>query len=82
VLSATLYDLIPLRFQSAYFHSPEFERWYRSRLDWLRKADLLLAISESSRRDAIELLGIDPERIVTVYGGIAEHFVPPVDRHR
>ena len=82
VLSATLYDLIPLRFPEAYFQSPEFERWYHARLDWLRKADLLLAISESSRRDAIDLLGIDPDRIVTVYGGIGQHFTPPCDRQQ
>ena len=80
VLSATLFDLIPLLFQDQYFQSPEFKQWYYSRLDWLRNADLLLAISESSRHDAIELLGIDPQRIVTVHGGVGEQFVPAQDR--
>jgi glycosyltransferase involved in cell wall biosynthesis len=76
VMSATLYDLIPLVFQEHYFQSSEFARWYHSRLDWLRQADLLLAISESSRRDAIDLLGLSPDRIVTVHGGIGPQFVP------
>ncbi|MGY4830588.1 glycosyltransferase [Sphaerotilaceae bacterium SBD11-9] len=80
VLSATLYDLIPLLFQDHYFQDADFARWYHSRLDWLRQADLLLAISESSRKDAINLLGIDPSRIVTVHGGIGKQFVPAMDR--
>lgn len=80
VVSATLYDLIPLLFQDHYFQNPQFRRWYYARLAWLRKADILLAISESSRQDAIRLLGIEPSRIVTVHGGISDHFRPPVDR--
>lgn len=80
IVSATLYDLIPLLFQDHYFQNPQFRRWYYARLAWMRKADLLLAISESSRQDAIRLLGIEPWRIVTVHGGISDHFRPPVDR--
>ena len=76
VYSATLYDLIPLRFQEHYFQNLQFKRWYLSRLQWIRRADCLLAISEASRRDAIELLGIAPERIVTIYGGVGAHFQP------
>ncbi|MCC9595491.1 MULTISPECIES: glycosyltransferase [unclassified Rubrivivax] len=79
VVSATLYDLIPLLFQDHYFQSDEFARWYHARLDWLRQADLLLAISESSRQDAIDLLGIEPRRIVTIHGGIGPQFVPAAD---
>lgn len=80
VVSTTLYDLIPLIFQDHYFQNPQFRRWYYARLAWFRKADLLLAISESSRQDAIRLLGIEPGRIVTVHGGISDHFRPPIDR--
>ena len=74
VLSATLYDLIPYRFPEVYFADENFSRWYAQRVRWLRNADLLLAISESSRTDAIELLDLDPSRIVTIYGGVAEQF--------
>ncbi len=78
--SATLYDLIPLRFQSHYFQNPYFKKWYLSRLNWLRQADILLAISESTRQDAIDLLNIEPSRIVTIHGGVGAHFKPPNDR--
>src|SRR5262245_33422183 len=77
VYSATLYDLIPLVFQAQYFQDEVFRKWYLARVEWLKKADLLLAISESSRRDAIELLGIQPWRIVTIHGGVSPRFRPP-----
>ena len=80
IYSATLYDLIPLRFKDFYFQSLDFRKWYMSRMQWLRSADLLFAISESSRQDAINLLGIDGDKIVTVYGGIGEHFAPALNR--
>ena len=80
IFSATLYDLIPLRFQQHYFNIPELRPWYHSRMGWLRQADLLLAISESSRQDAIDLLGIEAWRVVTIHGGISAHFRPPQDR--
>jgi glycosyltransferase involved in cell wall biosynthesis len=79
VISATLFDLIPLLFQEHYFQDVRFKRWYFSRIAWLRQADLLLSISESSRQDAIQLLGIEPWRISTVHGGVAEYFCPPQD---
>lgn len=75
---ATLYDLIPL-------HDPEYlgharaRDWYMNRLNVLRRCDLLLAISEWVRTDAIERLGIDPGRIVTVGAGVAEKFRPRPD---
>jgi len=80
VLSATLYDLIPMRFPEYYFQSNEFKRWYFHRLSFYHQADLLLAISESSRQDAIELLNIAPEKIITILGGVSEHFKPVADR--
>lgn len=79
IMSATLYDLIPLLFQDHYFQDEGFRKWYMAKTTWLRQADLLLSISESSRQDAIELLGIEPWRIVTIHGGISSHFVPPHD---
>lgn len=76
--SATLYDLIPLRFPDHYFADAVFKRWYLQRIGMLRACDHLLAISETSRNDAIELLGIAPSRITTIHGGVDERFAPTV----
>lgn len=45
----------------------------------LRNAAGLIAVSECTRRDAIELLGIPPERIRTIYNGVADAYfeAPP-----
>jgi len=39
-----------------------------------RRADGLVAVSESTRRDAIRILGLAPERIEVVYPGVPEPF--------
>ena len=72
--SATLYDLIPLRFPDYYLADPIYKQWYFEKLETLRECDHLLAISGSTRTDAIDLLGIDPERITTIWGGVEKGF--------
>jgi len=71
---ATFYDLIPLVFAEKYLNNQEYRKWYYSCLDRAKSCDLLLSISEATRQDAIRLLHIDPERIVTIGGGIDSRF--------
>ncbi len=44
----------------------------------LRRADGVIAVSENTRRDAIRLLGIAPDRIQTIHSGIAETYFDAV----
>lgn len=74
VRSATLYDLIPLRFPEHYLADPNFSRWYLRCIGVARTCDHLLAISESTRQDAIELLGIEPSRVTTIWGDAGAQF--------
>jgi glycosyltransferase involved in cell wall biosynthesis len=74
---ATVYDLIPLRFPGQYFPSVGHAERYRARAEWLAASDLLLAISDYARRESQELLGIDPERVVTIGTGVSPYFSPP-----
>jgi len=78
VICATLYDLIPLVMADTYLADPAKDRSYRSYLERLRACDLILAISESTRRDAIGLLRIDDERVVTIGADASEVFRPVV----
>ncbi|MEO8506734.1 MAG: glycosyltransferase [Betaproteobacteria bacterium] len=71
VLSATAYDLIPLIFSDIYLAERATREWYHSRIARLRRCDVLLAISESTRSDVVERLGIAPECVVNV-GGAAD----------
>jgi alpha-1,3-rhamnosyl/mannosyltransferase len=43
----------------------------------LRRADRLIAVSESTKNDAVRVLGLRPERIAVIHSGIAEPFFDP-----
>jgi glycosyltransferase involved in cell wall biosynthesis len=73
--AVTLYDLIPLLNSERYLPDPLIRRFYFRRLQSLKRADLLLAISESSRQEAIGTLQISPERITTITPGLSESFL-------
>ncbi|MFC4525308.1 glycosyltransferase family 4 protein [Dyella halodurans] len=73
---ATLYDLIPLHDPTTYLSNAHARDWYMRRLEVLKRCDLLLAISEWVRNDAIVRLGIDPERIVAIGAGVDARFAP------
>jgi glycosyltransferase involved in cell wall biosynthesis len=77
--SVTLYDLIPLMHPDLYLErDPRMAEWYREKLEHLRRAELLLAISDSSRREAIAELGLPEGRVVAV-GTAADPRFRPVD---
>ena len=67
----TCHDLIPLRFPEQYLGWQDGGRWMGHRIQErrYRSADLVVAISEATRRDVIDLAGVRPERVVTVLNG-------------
>lgn len=65
-MASVLYDLIPFLFQETYLKTPNVSSWFYGHLQHLRTHDLLLAISEASRRDALELLALPKSRVATV----------------
>jgi glycosyltransferase involved in cell wall biosynthesis len=71
-----LFDLIPLIQRETYLVNPVVEGWYESKLDSLRRANLLLAISDSSRREAVDYLGVESGSCVNISTAADSHFVP------
>ena len=61
-----LYDLIPLIHRGTYLQNPAMERWYLEKIDHLRRADLLLSISESSGKEAVQHLGWGATAVVPI----------------
>ncbi|MCG5496579.1 glycosyltransferase [Ectothiorhodospira variabilis] len=78
ITSATLYDLIPLVESDRYLTDPVIAEHYHRKLEELRRAGLLLAISEHSRQEGIEHLHLDPSRVVNIAAGVDERFTPRV----
>ena len=71
----TIYDLSFLRYPEAF---RPFNRWYLSRFtaNTVKRAKMIITISDSTRRDVINLLGVAPERVCTVYCGADHSFKP------
>jgi glycosyltransferase involved in cell wall biosynthesis len=74
--AVTLYDLIPLLRPDSYLQEPARERHYLRHAQSLKRADLLLAISASSAREATETLDVPQSRIVNIGAGVGDWFRP------
>ncbi len=71
----TVYDLSFLRYPDAF---RPFNRWYLRQFTAhsIKRASAVIAISESTRQDVINLLGAAPERVYTIYCGVEADFHP------
>ena len=73
--AVVFYDLIPYLFPDQYLANSTLRGWYEDKLQHLRRADLLLAISEASRREVIAHIGIPEKKVAEISSGInVEHF--------
>ena len=75
-LVVTVHDLIPLRAPHRYLPTPAHLDRYRARGAWVAGAELVWADSEHTRGEAVELLGCDPDRVVTIGCGVSAYFTP------
>jgi glycosyltransferase involved in cell wall biosynthesis len=72
-LTATLHDLTTLLMPE--LHTPgniQADEYFAANI--LKRATRLIAVSENTKRDAVRLLGIEPERIEVIYSGVDERF--------
>ncbi len=81
-LAVTLYDLIPELFADRYLADAGLRRRYRARLELVRAADVILAISDATANDAVELLGVSEDRVVVVGAAAADSYTRPESRTR
>lgn len=74
--AVTLFDLIPLMRPEMYLQNAQMRSWYHRKLQSLKSAELLLAISGYSRDEAISALHLPPERVINISSAIDPHFGP------
>lgn len=74
--AVVLYDLIPHIFPDIYQTDPNTKKWYRTKIEALKRADLLLAISESAAQDGRSRLGLPEGRITNISSDVDAQFVP------
>lgn len=71
----TFYDVIPLIQKETYLDpNPHFQKPYYEKIEQIKSADLLLAISESSRQEAIENLKFNSDRVVNMSSAVDDQF--------
>lgn len=70
VYSATLYDLIPLRMKERYLPSSDNLNWYLQYARVLERQNILLAISEATRKEALELLHLRDDQVVNISSAV------------
>ena len=75
-LVSVVYDLIPFLFQNERVVDPTLLRQFKS-LEALGRYDSLLAISESTRKDILNLLALPPDRVVNISGASDSIFFKP-----
>lgn len=73
-----LYDLIPLLNPEAYIGAPPLRRYYMRKIDSLKRAGLLLSISDYARDEAIGALGLAPGKVTAISSAVDEGFAPAV----
>lgn len=62
----TIHDLVPLRFPE--ISHPKIVAAHKARLRWVKKeVDKIIAVSEFTKKEIIELLDINPNRIVVIH---------------
>jgi glycosyltransferase involved in cell wall biosynthesis len=73
-----MHDAAVLREPSAY--SAAYRAWHTGLgLACARRALTVITVSEFSRRELVQLAGLDPHRLVVIPGGVGERFHPDVD---
>lgn len=74
--AVTLYDLIPLLRKDVYLAEAHVAAWYYRKLQSLKNAELLLAISGHSRLEAMAALQLPGERVVNISSAVGPEFYP------
>jgi glycosyltransferase involved in cell wall biosynthesis len=74
--AAIVYDLIPVLFEELYLQDRRVRQNFFVTMDVLKTADLLFAISESARQDAIAWLDLEPDRVVNISAAADDRFRP------
>jgi len=76
-VSVTLYDLMPLSELEHYLKTnATYEQYYLRKISHIKRASLLLSISESARQEGIDRFGLFPESLVNISGAVDERFRP------
>ena len=73
----TIHDLAPLRWPEHYLRLPHARMGHAWEYALARRADAIIAVSEATRRDVVDLLRVPPERVTVIPEAVDTEFRPP-----
>lgn len=73
----TIHDLAPLRWPEHYLRLPHARLGHAWEYALAKRADAIIAVSEATRRDVVDLLHVPPERVTVIPEAVDAHFAPP-----
>lgn len=77
----TFHDLVPLKYPQ--WSHPKIVAVHKRRLKLVeREIDMVIAVSESTRKDLLEISQIPPEKVAVIYEGPTGDFKPPSEEKK
>jgi len=74
-IAVILYDLIPYIHQDKYLlHNSQYSEYYLNKIEHFKKADLLLGISESSSKEAVDYLHFAENSVINISSAVSDIF--------
>lgn len=70
LICSTLHDVVPLIYPDDFLNNGTVREWYLEKIDFIKRSDIVLTDSRSSKSEISELLKIPNENIHIIYPGI------------
>ena len=66
----TLHDVIPLAYPDRYLAAQPIRAWYNEKIEGVRKSDIILTVSEHSKKEIVDLVGVPSDRLAVIYNAV------------
>ncbi|HWQ19996.1 MAG TPA: glycosyltransferase family 1 protein [Methanotrichaceae archaeon] len=70
IICATIHDVTPLVYPQRYLTDSIIRSWYEEKIEFIKKSDAVITVSQSSKREISELLGIPLEKIYSIHNAV------------
>lgn len=76
-ISVTMHDLIPfLNPDKSLNSNKNYKKYYMRKIDYLKRADIYLSVSNYSRKKCIDSLGLSENKVVNISSAVSQFFKP------
>ncbi len=77
VYLTTLHDLIPYHFEEELLSDTNVRDWYEEKVRYAADSDVVLTVSEATKQDMLDILGLSEDKIRVIHSGFDTHVFRP-----